>query len=280
VTSDRRRRWPLLVVLAVLATVIATVAVRQATDPSATPSTSSNRVVLDENFDGGTLDESRWNTCHWWNDGGCTIASNNELEWYRPEQVTVADGTLRLTAAPNRYVASDGETYDFTSGMVTTGPTPDDDNAKVAITYGTVEARFKAPAGRGLWPAIWLLPASKESRPEIDLLEMIGQDPSELILHFHPEDRDADSPSKRVRVTAPDLAEDWHTVGLSWTPGKLVYTLDGTSIWTVTGDQVPSEPMYLVMNLAVGGAYPGPPDSRTPFPATFEIDYVRMSTGA
>jgi beta-glucanase (GH16 family) len=280
VTSDRRRRWPLLVVLAVLATVIATVAVRQATDPSATPSTSSNRVVLDENFDGGTLDESRWNTCHWWNDGGCTIASNNELEWYRPEQVTVADGTLRLTAAPNRYVASDGETYDFTSGMVTTGPTPDDDNAKVAITYGTVEARFKAPAGRGLWPAIWLLPASKESRPEIDLLEMIGQDPSELILHFHPEDRDADSPSKRVRVTAPDLAEDWHTVGLSWTPGKLVYTLDGTPIWTVTGDQVPSEPMYLVMNLAVGGAYPGPPDSRTPFPATFEIDYVRMSTGA
>ncbi|HYI53478.1 MAG TPA: glycoside hydrolase family 16 protein [Microlunatus sp.] len=279
-TSDRRRRWPLLVVLAVLATVIATVAVRQATDPSATPSTSSNRVVLDENFDGGTLDESRWNTCHWWNDGGCTIASNNELEWYRPEQVTVADGTLRLTAAPNRYVASDGETYDFTSGMVTTGPTPDDDNAKVAITYGTVEARFKAPAGRGLWPAIWLLPASKESRPEIDLLEMIGQDPSELILHFHPEDRDADSPSKRVRVTAPDLAEDWHTVGLSWTPGKLVYTLDGTPIWTVTGDQVPSEPMYLVMNLAVGGAYPGPPDSRTPFPATFEIDYVRMSTGA
>ena len=62
--------------------------------------------------------------------------------------------------------------------MVTTGPTPDDDNAKVAITYGTVEARFKAPAGRGLWPAIWLLPASKESRPEIDLLEMIGQNPT------------------------------------------------------------------------------------------------------
>ena len=279
-TSDRRRRWPLLVVLAVLATVITTVAVRQATEPSATPSSTGSRVVLDENFDGGTLDESRWNTCHWWDDGGCTIASNDELEWYRPEQATVADGSLRLTAAPNRYEASDGETYEFTSGMVTTGPTPDDDNAKVAITYGTVEARFKAPAGRGLWPAIWLLPASKESRPEIDLLEMIGQDPSELILHFHPEDRDADSPSKRVRVSDPDLAGGWHTIGLSWTPGKLVYTLDGTPVWTVTGNQVPSEPMYLVLNLAVGGAYPGPPDSGTPFPATFEIDYVRMSTGS
>ncbi|HEY5784397.1 MAG TPA: glycoside hydrolase family 16 protein [Microlunatus sp.] len=278
-TSDRRRRWPVLVVLAVLATVIATVAVRQATD-STPPSSGASRVVLDENFDGDTLNSSRWNTCHWWDKGGCTIASNNELEWYRPEQVSVDGGSLRLTAAPNRYDASDGNTYDFTSGMVTTGPTPDDDDAKVAITYGTVEARFKAPAGRGLWPAIWLLPASKESRPEIDLLEMIGQDPSELILHFHPEDRDADSPSKRVRVADPDLAGDWHTVGLVWTPGKLVYTLDGEPVWTVTGDQVPSEPMYLVMNLAVGGAYPGPPDSSTPFPATFEIDYVRMSTGA
>ncbi len=275
-----RRRWPWLLVVAVLATVIATVAVRQAGEPAPTTTSGASRVVLDENFDGGTLDGSRWNTCHWWDKEGCTIASNNELEWYRPEQVAVADGTLRLTAAPNRFDASDGNSYDFTSGMVTTGPTPDDDDAKVAITYGTVEARFRAPAGRGLWPAIWLLPASKESRPEIDLLEMIGQDPSELILHYHPKDRDADSPSKRVRVSNPDLAEDWHTVGVIWTPGKLVYTLDGKPIWTVTGQQVPSEPMYLVMNLAVGGAYPGPPDASTAFPATFEIDYVRMSTGA
>ena len=283
-TSDRsrprRRRWPLLLAVAVLATVIATVAVRQAGEPAPITTASAGRVVLDENFDGSSLDRSRWNTCHWWDKEGCTIASNNELEWYRPEQVSVADGTLRLTAAPNRYEASDGNSYDFTSGMVTTGPTPDDDNAKVALTYGTVEVRFKAPAGRGLWPAIWMLPASKESRPEIDMLEMIGQDPRELILHFHPEDRDADSPSKRVRVADPDLAEGWHTVGLQWTPGKLVYLLDGKPVWTVTGQQVPSEPMYLVMNLAVGGAYPGPPDASTSFPATFEIDYVRMSTGA
>jgi beta-glucanase (GH16 family) len=281
VTSDRRRRrWPLLLVVAVLATVIATVAVRQASETEvATPPTSSTRVVLDENFDEPTLDGSRWNTCHWWEDEGCTIASNNELEWYRPEQVSVADGSLRLTAAPNRYDASDGNSYDFTSGMVTTGPTPDDDKAKVAITYGTVEVRFKAPAGRGLWPAVWMLPASKESRPEIDMLEMIGQKPSELLLHFHPEDRDADSPSKRIRVADPDLSGGWHTVGVVWTPDKLVYTLDGTAVWTVTGKQVPSEPMYLVMNLAVGGAYPGPPDASTQFPATFEIDYVRMSTG-
>ena len=279
-TSDRRRRWPLLVVLAVLATVIATVAVRQATDPSATPSTSGSRVVLDENFDGGSLDESRWNTCHWWNDGGCTIASNNELEWYRPEQVTVADGTLRLTAAPNRYEASDGETYDFTSGMVTTGPTPDDDNAKVAITYGTRGGPLQG--ARRAWSVAGHLAAARQQgvppgdRPARD--DRPGPERADPALP--PRGPGRRLTEQAVQVSDPDLAEDWHTVGCIWTPGKLVYTLDGLPVWTVTGDQVPSEPMYLVMNLAVGGAYPGPPDSRTPFPATFEIDYVRMSTGA
>lgn len=282
--SRRRGRPVLITLLAVLVVLVVTVAVRQAGDqaPAATTPapTTDQRVLLDENFDSGRLDTSVWNTCHWWDKEGCTIASNDELEWYRPERVEVADGALRLTAGPKRFEASDGKTYDFTSGMVTTGPTPEDDNAKVAMTYGTVEARFKAPAGKGLWPAIWLLPANQESRPEIDILEMIGQDPGELILHFHPEDRDADSPSKRVRLKGSDLASDWHTVGLRWTPNKLVYLLDGKPVFTVTGKQVPSEPMYLVMNLAVGGAYPGAPDETTSFPATFEIDYVRMTTGA
>lgn len=276
----RRGRAVIVTLIAVLVVLVVTVAVRQGGGGQATSATGAGqRVVLDDDFDGDQLDRGTWNTCHWWDDGGCTIESNDELEWYLPEQVAVSDGTLRLTAEPGRYEAPDGTGYDFRSGMVTTGPTPDDDAAKVAITYGTVEARVKAPAGQGLWPAIWLLPADKQSRPEIDLLEMVGQVPGELILHLHPKNRDADSPSKRVRVADPDLAGDWHTVGLTWTPGKLVYLLDGKPVWTVRGDKVPSEPMYLVMNLAVGGAYPGSPDGTTRFPATFEIDYVRMTTG-
>ena len=269
------------VVLAVLVTVLgivaATILVRHA--ETGGPAAANAGVVLDQDFDGNTLDPEVWNTCHWWADGGCTIASNDELEWYRSDQVSLSDGSLRLTAQHKPLVAADGRTYDYRSGMVTTGPADSDSEAKVAITYGSVDVRFKAPAGRGLWPAIWLLPADRESRPEIDLLEMIGQDPSELILHLHPADRDADSPSQRVRLKGPDLADEWHTVGLTWTPGRLVYLLDREPVWTVTGSQVPDEPMYLVINLAVGGAYPGPPDESTPFPATFQIDHVRMTTG-
>jgi beta-glucanase (GH16 family) len=273
---SRRGRWLLLIGIAVLVLVAVTVTVRQGTadDPSA------SRVVLDDEFDGTALDSKLWNTCHWWDDEGCTISSNDELEWYRPEQVTVRDGVLRLTAERHPYDASDGRTYGFRSGMVTTGPPSEDAGAKVAITYGTVEARVRIPAGRGLWPAVWLLPANRESRPEIDLLEAIGQQPGEVILHLHPADRDADSPSRRVPLSGADLAAGWHTVGMSWSPGRLVYLLDGRAVWTLTGDQVPSQPMYLVLNLAVGGAYPGSPDDSTRFPATFEIDYVRMSTGA
>ena len=273
--SKRRAGWLIALTVAVLALVAVTVAVRQTDDQTA----SGQRVLLDESFDSGPLDTNVWNTCHWWDDDGCTIASNDELEWYRPEQVTVADGALRLTATPDPYRAPDGRTYDYRSGMVTTGPTPDGP-AKLAFTYGTVEARVRIPEGRGLWPAIWLLPADRESRPEIDLLEVIGQDPGQLILHFHPEDRDADSPSHRIRVPEGALADGWHTVGITWSRHRLVYLLDGKQIWTVTGSQVPDEPMYLIMNLAVGGAYPGPPDRTTSFPATFQIDHVRITTGS
>ena len=236
-------------------------------------------VVLDESFDGATLDTSVWNTCHWWGDDGCTISSNDELEWYRPEQVSVSDGALRLTAdrIPNR--GSDGEDYEYASGMVTTGPAnSDDDEGKVSWTYGTVEVHLRVPASRGLWPAVWMLPVSRESRPEIDILEAIGQDPSQALMHLHPKDEsEADSPSKKYRLSGSTLADGWHTIRLDWEPEHLTWFVDGKQVWNLTGSQVPDEPMYLVVNLAVGGAYPGPPDETTEFPATFEIDRVRVT---
>ncbi|HZA73873.1 MAG TPA: glycoside hydrolase family 16 protein [Propionibacteriaceae bacterium] len=239
-----------------------------------------SHVLLDASFDDGVLDPAVFNTCHWWAEDGCTIASNDELEWYLPEQVSVADGALRLTADRDPVRGSDGNPYDYRSGMVTTGPAPeseDDVQAKLAFTYGTVEARLRVPAGQGLWSAMWLLPANRESRPEIDVLEVIGQDPDEVIMHLHPKSRRAESPSQRYRVPGPDLAADWHDVRLDWAPRRLEFFVDGAPVWKVTGSKVPDEPMYLVLNLAVGGAYPGPPDESTDFPATLAIDHLRVT---
>jgi beta-glucanase (GH16 family) len=261
--------------LLVVAVLVLVVGVRAGWD-TASPLRPS-QVVLEDSFDGGQLDARLWNRCHWWDEDGCTIASNEELEWYRPEQVSVGDGVLTLTAARDEVRGSDGRTYPFRSGMVTTGPPRHDEEAKVAWTYGTLEARVRLPAGRGLWPAIWMLPADEDSRPEIDVLEVLGHDPAEAIMHLHPEDRAAESPSERYRLKGSTFAEDWHDVRLEWTPGLLSWFVDGVRVWQQRGSQVPDEPMYLVLNLAVGGAYPGPPDEATAFPATFAVDHVRVT---
>ena len=288
VRALERTRWStgrITLVLVLLAVIALLVTYTVTTQPLATTTTSTphspKQVLLNATFNDGELDPAIWNTCHWWADNGCTIASNDELEWYVPEQVSVADGALRLTADRASVRGSDGRSYEYRSGMVTTGPPPMDDKApaKLAFTYGSVEARLRTPAGKGLWPAVWLLPASRESVPEIDLLEAIGQQPSEVLMHLHPKNRSADSPSKQYTVRGSSLAEDWHTLRLDWTHKQLDFFVDGTRVWRLTGNQVPAEPMYVVLNLAVGGVYPGPPDSGTQFPATFLIDYLRITAG-
>ena len=250
---------------------------RPSTAVSTAPTTG---VLLDEDFNGAALDESVWNTCYWWDDDGCTITSNDELQWYRPEGVFVSGGSLRLVAERGDQHASDGKTYPFRSGMVTTGPTQDEGKAKLAFTYGTVEARLRVPSGRGLWSAMWLLPASQDSRPEIDVMEILGNDPTEAILHLHPSNRKKASPGKTVTVPGTDFSKGWHNFRLDWTPGRLDYLIDGKRVWRLSGKQVPDEPMYLIFNLAVGGAYPGDPSDSTKFPATFSIDHVKITAAA
>lgn len=233
-------------------------------------------LILDEEFHGTGLDTNVWSTCHWWDDGGCTIASNDELEWYLPGQVQVQDGALRLTAERREVLGAEGKVFPYTSGMVTTGPPKHDAAPKLAFTYGTVEVRFRAPLGAGLWPAIWMLPASEESTPEIDLFEAVGQRPHRASMYFHPRDGSGVDPSHtRVYFPAEEDLADTHTVRLEWSPGRLDFFFDGEKAWEVTGEQVPDEPMYLLMNLAVGGVYGGPPDP-TAFPATFHIDHARI----
>lgn len=229
--------------------------------------------VLSEEFD-SELDPGVWNRCHWWDDGGCTIASNNEMQWYLPGQVSVSDGSLRLTASAEPVKAPNGITYPYRSGMVTTGPPDSDGESRFEFLYGRAEARVRAPAGDGLWSAFWLLPSTTESRPEIDILELLGNDPSELLFHFHPLDRDQTSPGSSYR--GPDLSVGWHDVGIDWEPGRIRWFVDGEQVWSIEGDDVPDEPMYLVLNLAVGGVYPGPPGEDTPFPSTFAIDRVTV----
>jgi beta-glucanase (GH16 family) len=230
------------------------------------------RPVFTDEFDGTALAASRWGTCHWWAPDGCTILTNDELEWYQPSQVTVGDGVLRLTAEPGAVDAHDRH-FPYVSGMVSSGRPGDRarDRARFAFTYGQVEVRFRIPRGAGTWPAIWMLPVTNESLPEIDLLEVRGQTPDLPALTLHP----ATGARQRREVRTADLSTGWHVVTLDWAPRRLVWSIDGIERFRVTGAAVPAEPMYLVANLAVGGDA-GSPTAATPFPAHFLLDRVTV----
>jgi beta-glucanase (GH16 family) len=234
-------------------------------------------VVFHEEFAGDELDEGTWATCYWWDDGGCTIASNDELEWYQPDNVGVDDGILRLTARAESAEAPDGREFAYTSGMVSSGRDDDDldEDPGFAFTYGYVEMRAKLPAGDGLWPAFWLLAADHESRPEIDIMEADGADMEGYGTYLHIE-----GPIRRrdhgTRHETPDLTTDWHDYGLLWDEDRLVWYFDDAEVYRLEHD-VPDEPLYLIANLAVGGEYVGDPGESTEFPATFLIDHIVVS---
>src|SRR5688572_26979413 len=114
-----RGRRGLMVLLVLLVTVaVAVVAVELRTGDQFGHGRHDDaewRPILDERFDGTTLDTELWNTCHWWAEDGCTIQSNHELQWYLPSQVAVADGVLRLTAAKEPATGTDGKQFEYRS---------------------------------------------------------------------------------------------------------------------------------------------------------------------
>lgn len=222
------------------------------------------RLVFQDEFDGPALDLSKWNTCYWWAvPSGCTNSGNRELEWYQPDDVLVEDGVLRLRAQ-DRIVHG----YPYSSGMIS-------GHDKFSFLYGYVEARLKSPRGRGLWPALWMLPVNHEWPPEIDILEILGHAPETAHMTLHYKLPSSPHLSQGSSYSGPDFSKDWHIFSLHWEPGVLTWYIDGEERFTLEHD-VPDVPMYLIANLAVGGNWPGSPDETTFFPAYFEIDYIRV----
>lgn len=237
---------------------------------------SSGELVFDEEFDGRSLDRSFWSTCFWWAERGCTIASNDELQLYFPRQVAVEGGQATLTALEERVMSPEGESFGHVSGMVSTGPRRTGDDPGFAFTYGRAEARIRVPEGDGLWPAFWLLSADERSRPEIDVVEIYGREPRLARMRLHVRDDVGREVDRGEEWRSPSsLAGGWHTYAVDWRPGELRWFVDGVQRWSVTGRDVPSTPLYLIVNLAVGGLGGGPLGERV-LPAQVNIDYVKV----
>ena len=266
------------VLVGVVAIAILTAASMLATRAAPHPSESNEwALVFDETFEGSEPDDHRWTDCYWWDKGGCTNLGNAELQWYRPDNIIVRDGVLVLEAREEPTRTSEGE-FAYTSGLISTGRTNAEEarEDRFAFTYGYVEVRARVPRGAGLWPAMWLLPSDHEPRPEIDIMEVLGHATNVLELHYHFSVNGLDRTLGRDR-TVEDLSTGWHVFALDWSPQALVWYLDGEEEWRIVDPSIiPVEPMYLLINLAVGGRWAGPPDEYTTFPARFEIDHARI----
>jgi beta-glucanase (GH16 family) len=204
-----------------------------------------------------------------------TLVNNEELEYYVDRDVfdhafenpvipfSVKDGQILITASRTPDRLTDLVPLPFISGLVST-------DTKFSQHYGYFEVRFRPPAGRGLWPAVWMVAATHEKHIEIDLYEMLGHQPDEYYVSLHAPGREFDLHKKLRR----EGNAAFHTVGVLWEQDSVTWFMDGKSV--ATARFVSEHPMYLIVNLAVGGSWPGAPDSSTQFPASLAVDYMRV----
>jgi len=239
------------------------------TTPSRTPLApvpNANTVLtFHEEFKDDTLDTAKWNKWYSW-----PPIINKELQDYVPDAFELLPGGGLRIRAEKRL--SHGQAY--TSGALTT-------LGSFSQVYGYFEMKAKLPKGRGLWPAFWLLPPPETSKlhggSEIDVMETLMHEPEIVHLTLHATDP---ATGKKAGKGFPwkgpdDLTQGYHLYALSWRPGDLVWLVDGVERFHISGKLVPSVPEYLLVNLAVGGSWPGAPDDKTVFPAYMDIAYIR-----
>lgn len=209
------------------------------------------KLAFSTDFPGTVLDTSTWAQCYPWSPSppGCSNFGNaDEREWYLPSQVHVDNG-LALVAqrTPTQGSDEDGnpKTYTCRSGMVTTYPS-------VHLKYGFVQVTARLPFGKGLWPAIWLIPADQSWPPEIDIVEHWDTQPTaSATLHYGQQNT-----QQRGTVNFPDADKGWHTYTLYWTRSRITIYYDNQLALTTTA-HIPQRTMYLLLDLADENNTPG-----------------------
>lgn len=164
---------------------------------------------------------------------------------------------------------------------------------KYAVKHGRIEARLRLPQGQGIWPACWMLGDNIDQVPwpacgEIDIMEMIGHQPGTLYGTLHgPGYSGQHGITKTTELPGgATFGDAYHVFAVDWRPGRIDWLLDGSVYHTLTPADLPAgapwvfdnAPFYLLLNLAVGGLWPGYPDDTTQFPQEYRIDYVRVYT--
>ena len=209
---------------------------------------------------------------------------NNELEYYtaRTQNVQQANGNLVITALQESYTGPDSVTRNYTSARIKTA-------GLFEQAQGRFEARIKVPYGQGMWPAFWMLgnnigTVGWPTCGEIDIMENIGKEPSVVHGSMHgPGYSGANPLTGSYTLATGKFADDFHVFAIEWQPTYVSFFVDGVLYETHTPADLPAgatwvfdHPFFIVLNVAVGGSWPGSPDSSTVFPQTMTVDYVRV----
>lgn len=256
--------------------------------PTNTPAADQWTMVWSDEFNDGVIDPEKWT--YDLGDGsavGNPGWGNNELEWYTDDEKNVkeTDGNLVITA---RKEAVNGK--DYTSSRIKT-------KGLFSKKYGKFDIRAKAPTGKGMWPAIWMLPENYEygnwaASGEIDIMEGWGSRPDTVAGTIHYGGFWPDNVYSGKEYVFPDngTIADYHTYSLEWEPGELRWYVDGVlfqtkndwysiSVGQPANNAYPApfnQEFHLLMNLAVGGNFDGNPTPETVFPQSMSVDYVRV----
>jgi beta-glucanase (GH16 family) len=224
------------------------------------------KLTFHDEFDGRALDLQKWNPNDPWG-----RERNVELQAYVKDAFVVSNGVLRVQAEKRKALYA-GKQRSYTSGMMTT-------YGKFSQQYGRFEIRCRVPKGKGMWPAFWLLPDPLGWPPEIDVLEILGHEPDKIYMthHFRGEQRKRASSGGSWK--GPDFSADFHEFAVEWSSEQIVWFVDGKERFRST-KTIPQTKMYLLVNLAVGGDWPGAPNENTVFPSAFEVDYIRAYEAA
>jgi beta-glucanase (GH16 family) len=241
------------------------------------------KLVWSDEFNGpngSAVDSSKWVS-----ESGGGGWGNNELEYYttRRENAFQQDGNLVIKVLQEKYIGPDDATRNYTSARLKT-------LGKFSQTYGRFEARIKIPRGQGVWPAFWMLgnDIDKPGWPtcgEIDIMENIGKEPALVHGTIH-----GPGYSGEHGIGAPyalpsgqAFADDFHVYAVEWEPNAIRFYVDDHLYTTRTPADLPKgakwvydHPFFLLLNVAVGGYWPGDPDATSTFPQTMLVDYVRV----
>lgn len=257
--------------------------------PASEPATSARTLLFADEFDGTTLDRSKWRVI------GPDFWVNNEQQAYvdRPDVLAVRDGSLVLTPRHAPGVDTHAERKaDFIAGRI-------ESKGKFDFTYGRAEARIRMPDAVGVWPAFWLLGNGPwPTTGEIDIMEYVGEKDWTAVA-MHGPGYSGETPFvDRFYFPPGEDATGWHVYAAEWTKDKVEFYLDGRLTYRVTrpmvehfGKWVYDSPEHVIVNFALGGAYPVKVNGvKAPYPGlpaetaerikrgelAMEVDWVRV----